>query len=472
MKKKLSLQIFLPIAVYSISIAQNKLYYSHDFENRVSHIKKENENVAHNFNLQILNSGIKVDSSWCQEYDENSNTWENYSMNTLNYDSDENITEDLTYYWDGTAWTPSFKTSYSYNTNGDVYSIDSYIWDGVSWKNYSQVLYNYDTNGNKTLVTNYSYWIDGIGWSAATKDSTIYNSNSLSDTVFYSHWDYYSFPVWTFNYKESYTYNLNKNTQDYYQYFWSGSEWKLYYKGNYSYDTSNNLIERLGYTYVNANWVEESKSTYTYDQQNNQISSTYYYTDGTNLALSDSSFSSYNNNGQIIEHLLYLGWNGISWNSGSKTQKSFDSDGRIISGFDYYLNGTTWEPSEMDTINYFTNGGVESYSWWWDGTTWISYEHCIANYDMYAGITEKNEDVEDVSLYPNPMDNEAIIQINNLQHAAITLSVFDSQGKKVYQSSTIENTILIDRKSLFSGLYLYQLQDNQGVISNGKLMVK
>ncbi len=74
-----------------------------------------------------------------------------------------------------------------------------------------------------------------------------------------------------------------------------------------------------------------------------------------------------------------------------------------------------------------------------------------------TGITEINNTFE-VSIIPNPMSDEGIIQFNNQNNQSFNFEIFDVNGKVVYQKNNInDNIIIIPSKSLSQGVYYYRL---------------
>lgn len=76
-------------------------------------------------------------------------------------------------------------------------------------------------------------------------------------------------------------------------------------------------------------------------------------------------------------------------------------------------------------------------------------------------------------LYPNPFCQTATLEFENPQNSGHQLSIFNTMGQMVLSIENIKgNKVLIDRKELQSGLYFYQLRNEDGVIGSGKIMIE
>ena len=93
--------------------------------------------------------------------------------------------------------------------------------------------------------------------------------------------------------------------------------------------------------------------------------------------------------------------------------------------------------------------------------------------DICAGVGAVNYD-NNVSVYPNPFSNEAIISIGksvSLSNASIHM--YDLVGKEVRLISDIQShELMINRDNLADGMYFYKLINKGQEISTGKLIIK
>lgn len=88
----------------------------------------------------------------------------------------------------------------------------------------------------------------------------------------------------------------------------------------------------------------------------------------------------------------------------------------------------------------------------------------IANYDL----------LNNVSIFPNPINTTATIQINEtLKIKNAELKIVDVMGRTVKTISSIQsNEFTFDRDKLSDGIYFYELVQNGEVIGKGKLMIE
>lgn len=85
----------------------------------------------------------------------------------------------------------------------------------------------------------------------------------------------------------------------------------------------------------------------------------------------------------------------------------------------------------------------------------------------------KTNETINIKLYPNPFSQTATLEFENPQNKSHQLNVFNTIGQLVLSIENIKsNQVLIERKELQSGLYFYQLRNEEGVIGTGKMMIE
>lgn len=75
-----------------------------------------------------------------------------------------------------------------------------------------------------------------------------------------------------------------------------------------------------------------------------------------------------------------------------------------------------------------------------------------------------------ILVYPNPMDK--LVQFKNQNGKSFRLRITDAMGRTVADEKSTSDIITIERGSLASGLYLYQVIESDNVTANGKLIVR
>ncbi len=92
--------------------------------------------------------------------------------------------------------------------------------------------------------------------------------------------------------------------------------------------------------------------------------------------------------------------------------------------------------------------------------------------EMATNIFEaKNESAFNLSVQPNPIRKEALIQFQNPDKATISLKVFDALGNIILNQKTNNNQLVIHRNQLPTGFYVLQLQDKTGKSAVAKFLV-
>ena len=174
------------------------------------------------------------------------------------------------------------------------------------------------------------------------------------------------------------------------------------------------------------------------------------------------------------------------------------------------LNGNTWDvsvpfnnvpPVPTITFNGLVLTASTSGQWFFNGnpiagatnidytplvagdytfTTDPNLDGCTSTSVVYAvtsvGIKNTNNKLN-VTVYPNPMMDEAVLSINaNQDYNNTIFLISDITGRQVYaQPTPIKsglNQININKNTLTSGVYFYEFVSNTLSISNGKILVK
>ena len=116
----------------------------------------------------------------------------------------------------------------------------------------------------------------------------------------------------------------------------------------------------------------------------------------------------------------------------------------------------------LDSIEIQINGGSQ-----W-GTSLGVDEF---SFEIISGIEEIGNRVL-WSLNPNPITDKAVLTFEDSNNENKTLTIYNSTG---HLFMTIDNIttrqVIIEKKNLVSGLYIFQLQNKRGIISLGKFIV-
>ena len=131
------------------------------------------------------------------------------------------------------------------------------------------------------------------------------------------------------------------------------------------------------------------------------------------------------------------------------------------------LNLTPSKDSIISTLNYFTNrwGRLRDITTDNMGSVFVatnSFSHKIVKlYNAnYTSISEQSNVNNAVSLYPNPVFEELIIEIDQSIQGNVTLEIYNISGKKVLSEDYINRNSVINLSALDSGVYIAKVSNN------------
>lgn len=89
-----------------------------------------------------------------------------------------------------------------------------------------------------------------------------------------------------------------------------------------------------------------------------------------------------------------------------------------------------------------------------------------------VGLKETDKiDKLNYSIFPNPSSGQFTFRQYNLMER-YQFTLFDSQGRKVGEYQFIQSNNELNISNLPNGIYVYQLKDNEGRRSSGKIVKK
>ena len=93
--------------------------------------------------------------------------------------------------------------------------------------------------------------------------------------------------------------------------------------------------------------------------------------------------------------------------------------------------------------------------------------------DIFVGITENANESANVQVYPNPVSNELNITHDlSVKEGVIHLEIMDVMGRVLINKTINHTNNQIDINQLSSGLYFYNVLQNDKVVQSGKLVVE
>ena len=98
------------------------------------------------------------------------------------------------------------------------------------------------------------------------------------------------------------------------------------------------------------------------------------------------------------------------------------------------------------------------------GTLWTQ----VDNFSLIETTSIQTvNNINTVSIYPNPANNSLNIQTNNNLQA--TIIIYDFASRKILEREFI-NTITLNTELLSKGIYLYEIKNNNAVVKKGKMV--
>ena len=101
------------------------------------------------------------------------------------------------------------------------------------------------------------------------------------------------------------------------------------------------------------------------------------------------------------------------------------------------------------------------------------------NYDQNAQVDDGScvyitslveSDDELFKIYPNPVSDQFVIELNETIEMMYQLLIIDIHGTAIHSRSILTNRLILDASNWPSGLYFYHLKSKEG-LRIGKLMV-
>ncbi len=106
--------------------------------------------------------------------------------------------------------------------------------------------------------------------------------------------------------------------------------------------------------------------------------------------------------------------------------------------------------------------------YWSDIINFLHANSCVVN-----GLNTAYKDKLEIIAYPNPFKDKVVIKFTNTKHKKLTLTLFDSEGRKeIVISNITTDQISLNRNNLTSGLYFLQLSSNYQTTISGSLIIE
>jgi L-ascorbate metabolism protein UlaG (beta-lactamase superfamily) len=104
-----------------------------------------------------------------------------------------------------------------------------------------------------------------------------------------------------------------------------------------------------------------------------------------------------------------------------------------------------------------------------------SFNLTSGNTYIYAStaINENPDSKNDIKVFPNPSNNITNIEFSNTKNESHTLTIYNINGQEVRKIENITNeAVKVENRNLENGMYFFQLQNNKGIIGEGKFLIE
>lgn len=240
----------------------------------------------------------------------------------------------------------------------------------------------------------------------------------------------------------------------------------------------NRNLEVLGVVNVDFNFVRQ-----------------FYKTSDGNFLLSMSFIAKVKPDGTIIWVKSETSFNNLLRGAVPLKDGSFAtiSYGELINGrvysrlfrldIDGKIDSLCYIPSQIGSSSYGIQGYFYSdkndkiiYYGLSQDTLNLKYRGFVAKTDLNCILSsthESNHNNNNISIYPNPIRDEATIEIDseNISPYQHSFSLFDVWGRLIKIDNFIGEKYLFQRQNLANGLYIFQIKNEKRIIGNGKIIL-
>lgn len=377
-------------------------------------------------------------------------------------------------------------------------------WNGTAWDSTGLVLNVYSPTGNLIEKTIY-YFSSGIFFPQFKYQYTFDTNGNLTEQILQDH----TGSAWENDSRQTRTYDMNQNEIEFFNYLWTNNTWEITYgnRNSYQYNASSQITEKIEESYFasSGTYVNNERTTYTF-AAGVPIETTYYDWDGAswipNNRYTNQVWFDYSKD--LPQSNVYQDHDGTNFVDNQRGNWTYSQNDSYELIYDEYVAGT-WTPYYKLVENYDLHGHNTLYeSSSWNNGWQVSYgANATYTYDNQGitleivyqnrnilGVYENNskslyssffvgnskpvQNEVDLTVYPNPASSELNFDIKMEKHGAVTITLFDMQGRKRMEtlSHYNGNTLSIPiSAALESGLYFYQIKAAHQ-FAKGKLVIQ
>jgi len=375
------------------------------------------------------------------------------------------------------------------NNNSDKV-LDSLICDYQT-----KLAYNYNNDLSLNYFT-FANWFNGE-WIITDKRTNTYNFEGYLETVLWEWFNAIS-GEWTKDARDVYNYDSLGNKVYHLHQNYNGQEFVNDFKYESSYDSANNLVSSVSQDWIDSIWVNRSKFIYAYTPEN--VNDTALFQVWTNEQWINDRMNilKYDEELNIISNLAKR-WDGNNWLNLGRGTFEYDINNNRVLEYWEIANNKNWENWFRIFYEYdYKNNLTHLFGEEWVGGQWVpEYEPLIITnpdgiiigflakeiflyYSPPTSVGSEKNITYGFSLlqnFPNPFNSTTHIMYTIPQPGRVTLKVFDLMGSEVaslldrYQSKG-EYDVIFQPESLSSGIYFYQLQTDNFILTKKLILLK
>ena len=120
----------------------------------------------------------------------------------------------------------------------------------------------------------------------------------------------------------------------------------------------------------------------------------------------------------------------------------------------------------------FTGWGTILFCFFENDSMLYHYYEFSGCYLNTVGISTQNKSEFSVLIYPNPVVDCSVLEINDLEKNDYEIEIYNSTGQMIIRNFTTNSKLLIEKKYFKSGLYLYRIIKDNRIVFSGKFEVE
>lgn len=364
------------------------------------------------------------------------------------------------FYWDDIdeSWSPSDSQFTQYDAKGNTLQTESRYNGNFGYL----TKYTYDANGRQIGEYSFNWNSMTSKWDSSSKALTTYDSQGTELEYIYYNVDWQT-KNWVrgYGYKNQNVYDgtgklTEQTTQEWVNHL---NSYRNDYKGSYVYDTQGKptLFTQMDWDTVSNTFKNEMQVTdiiwhkWVTNDLENSLPSSFTFKAWVILAWVNAykQTTTYDANDNVTEE-KYETWSGVSWEleSSDKTIYTYDANSAMTSSIQ--------QTYDLDSAKYLNRN-----------------KSIFSNFFVFNNLKETTISPSDLTLYPNPMNSEATVSINQKSNTGICeFKLYNILGTLVNTQVVENGKATLEKGSLSNGVYFYQVTENNQAVATGKLIIE